>query len=340
MKKFIYLIGISLAVSLNSIAQDKKEIAQLEKKYAAFTGHKKFFENNEWAMCKFSVIYKLSTAMTSKSMAKNKEVGAKVKSSSGAYGILDGITDKDLQVITDRVAENFIKRMKDEANVNITTWSSFKDSKSSEKIVESAEPEKEIYSTSQGLSYAMTYDETPYYNRVIILVPGGKKLAKELGKNVMEFNLYVDFAEMVATSSASVNVTGRDSKYTYFTWSEDADQKMKPGVRLIPNLGSESLGEMGKNLGATKIGGHTELGQMFYMGLPADLISEKDFVESIEPLEGEIPEILKNKRNNKMEYVKTFKVVTTPEKYGDAVVDATNKYIDDYIKIYNYHKNK
>ena len=340
MKIKLYGLALTAIISSASFCQDKKEIAALEKKYTAFTGHKKFFENDNWVMCKFSIVYKLSTAMTSKSMDKNKEVGAKVKSSSGAYAILDGITDKDLQNITDRVAENFIKRMKEEAGVNISTWSSFKDSENTKKIKESAEPDKEIYSVSQGLSYAMTYDETPYYNRIVVLVPGGKKLAKELNKNVMEFNLYIDFAEMVATSSADVSITNRDSKYTYFSWSESADQKMKPGVRLIPNLGSESLGEMGKNLGVTKIGGHTDLGHMFYMGLPADLVSEKEFIETIEPVEGDIPEILKNKRNNKMEYVKTFRVKTTPEKYGDAVVDATNMYLNDYIKIYNNNKNK
>jgi hypothetical protein len=62
------------------------------------------------------------------------------------------------------------------------------------------------------------------------------------------------------------------------------------------------------------------------------------FAEKIEPNEGNIPEVLDNRKNNKIEYVNTFDVFTTPEKYGDAVMDVANKYFDLIIKYYNWHK--
>ena len=201
-----------------------------------------------------------------------------------------------------------------------------------------------MYSRSQGLAYALSYDGTPHYNRVVVLVPGGKKLAKELEKNVMEFTLYVDFADMLATAQADVSVTGRttigNTTTTYFQWSESADQKLYPGVRIVQNLGSESLAEIGKNLSSTSVKGHTELGHMFYVGLFHDVVSDLPFVDKIEESEGEVPEILRTRRNNKIEYAKTFQIHTTPEKYGKAVMDAANKYFDTVIKIYNYGKSQ
>lgn len=294
-------------------------------------------------MCKFTIVYKLTTAMTAKAMDKNEEVGAKVKSSSGAYGMLEGITEQDMQAITDKVAKNFIERMKNEGGVNIYTWSQFKDSKNTDMIIE-AQEERELYSKSQGLAFAMSHDGTPNYNRVIIYVPGGKKLAKEIGKNVMEFTIYIDFADVLAEANADVSITGRSetatTKTTHYTWSEGGNQKLVPGVRIVRNIGSESLGEMGKNLSTTKIGGHDDLGYMFYTGLGAELVSDVNFVEKIVEDEGKVPDILTNRKNNKIEYAKTFKVVTTPAKYEAAVLDVTNKYFDAFLKIYKFHAAK
>ncbi len=343
MKTIIYILVFTIGITNQLFAQDKKEMKKLEKEYGAWTGHKKFFKTTEWAMCKFTIVYKLTTAMTAKDMDKSKQVGAKVKASSGAYGMLAGISDTDLQQITDNVAQKFIERMKTEAGVDISTWSTFKDSKNTEKIKKTQE-DRELYSKSQGLAYAVSYDGTPHYNRVIVLVPGGKKIAKELKKNVMEFTLYVDFADMLATAHADVTVTGSstagNTKTTYFNWSEGGDQKLYPGVRIVQNLGSESLAELGKNLSSTTIKGHTELGQMFSVGLFHDIVSQKPFVDKIEEVKGEVPTILKNRRNNKIEYAKTFQIYTTPEKYGNAVLDAANKYFDTVIKIYNYGKTQ
>ena len=343
MKTVIYILILSIGFSGQIYAQDKKEMNKLIKDHAGFIGHKKFFQTTEWAMCKFTVVYKLTTAMTAKDMDKNADVGAKVKASSGAYGMLAGISETDLQQITDNVAKQFIERMKTEAGVDIATWSSFKDSENTEKIKKTQE-DREIYSRSQGLAYAMSYDETPHYNRVIVLVPGGKKIAKELKKNVMEFTLYVDFADMLATAHADVSITGTSeteyTKTTFFTWSEGGDQKLYPGVRIVRNMGSESAGEVATNIGTTTVKGHTELGHMFTVGLINHVVSDVSFVEKIEEIEGEVPEILKNRRNNKIEYAKTFQVYTTPEKYGTAVLDAANKYFDTVIKIYNYGKTQ
>lgn len=343
MKSIVYILIISLGLSSNVIAQDKKEMNKMIKNHAAFIGHKKFFKNNEWAMCKFTVVYKLTTAMTAKSMDKNKEVGAKVKASSGAYGMLAGISDTNLQQITDSIARKFMERMKTEAGVNITTWSTFKDSKNTAKIIKTQE-DRELYSRSQGLAYAVSYDNTPHYNRVIVTVPGGKKLAKELKKNVMEFTLYVDFAEMLATASADVSITGRtkigNTKTTYFKWSESADQKLYPGVRIVPNIGSQATFEAATTISSTTIKGHTELGHIFSVGLPYDIVSNESFVEKIEEVKGEVPAILQNRRNNKIEYAKTFQIYTTPKKYEKAVLDAANKYFDKVIKIYNYGKGQ
>jgi hypothetical protein len=343
MRTLLYILVFAIGSSGYLMAQDKKEMKKLEKEYAAFTGHKAFFKNQEWAMCKFTVVYKLTTAMTAKDMDKSKAVGAKVKASSGAYGMLAGVSEDDLQVITDNIAKKFIERMKAEAGVDITTWSAFKDSKNTEKIV-STQEDRELYSTSQGLAYAMSYDGTPHYNRVIVLVPGGKKIAKELKKNVMEFTLYVDFADALATAHADVHVTGSsttgNTTTTYFTWSEGGDQKLYPGVRITRNMGSQSTIEVATSIGTTTIKGHNEVGNMFSVGLLNDIVSNIPFVEKIEEKEGEVPEILKNRRNNKIEYAKTFQIYTTPEKYGTAVLDAANKYFDVVIKIYNNGKSQ
>lgn len=329
MKKKIFATCIGFACLSGIFAQNKDEIKDIEKEYAMFTNHDKFFKNKEWAMCKFSVVYKLTTAMVSKSMVKNDEI--KVKSSSGAYAILNGVSEEDLQKITNRVAENFMKRMKDEAGVNIATWSSFKDSKNTEDLKKEQE-DKEIYSKSQGLAYAMTYDSTPHYNRIIVFIPGGKSLSKELKKNVMEMCLYIDFADVVATATAKITESP-----SYYYWSKGNDQKMYAGVRLVPNLGSEAVvGEMGKNLSGTTIKGHDQYGYMMSMGLQKEIISPIEYAEKIEPTEGKIPAILSNRRNNKLDGTTTFNVYTNPSKFSDAVMDVTNQYFDNFIKVYKF----
>jgi len=318
--------------------EGKDEIKAIEKEYGMWTSHGKFYKNKEWAMCKFSVVYKLTTSMTAKAMAKSKDDAMKVKTSSGAFAILNGISEADLQKTTDMVAQNFIKRMKDEAGVNVSTWNSYKSSKNTDDLREEQE-DKEIYSKSQGLAYAMTYDSTPHYNRVIVFIPGGKKLSKELNKNVMEMCLYIDFADVVATAAANISSVEGISTITY-TLSKETDQKMYPGIRLVPNLGSESPGEIGKNLSTTNIKGHDHYGYMFSIGLLNELVSPLEFVDKIEPSDGKLPAVLSNRRNNKLKDVTTFNVFVNPEKFTAAVMDVANQYFDKLIKVYKFRASE
>jgi hypothetical protein len=277
------ILVLTLSAGAVAFAQDKKEMKQLEKDYAAFTGHKKIYEADNWNMCKFTVVYKLTSAMTASSTDKNDYGAGKVKASasSGAYAILNGLSEEDLQKITDHVAQTFIERMKKEAGVDVRTWSTFKDNKHTDKIIEMAEEDREIYSRSQGLAYAVSYDESPHYNRIIVLVPNGKKLAKDLGGAVGEFTIVVDFAEMLAEAEAKVKYAGSSSSTVTYNLTETVDQKMYPGVRIAPNIGSQAALETGKNIQGTKINVHDDLGYMFTVGMTKDVISNLNFIESL-----------------------------------------------------------
>lgn len=334
--KSLLLFSLSLLISISTQAQSKKEIKDFEYVNGA-TVHKKFYDNDEWAICKFSIIYKLSTASVAKDMAKNKEVGAKVKSSSGAYAMLEGVSEADLQVITNKVAENFIKRMKDEAGVSIVGWSEIKNASNTDKLLESAE-EKEIYSKSQGLAYAMTFQDAPHYNRVVVLIPGGKKLSKEIDKHVVEVSMIIDFADVVAEADAVVNITGRSSTAISYEWGESADQKIYTGVRLMGNIGGNDAGEANLSLATTKLFAHDKYGYYFGISGGVGYVSDVSFADSIEKNEGEVPAILANRRNNKIEYASTFNVSTTPAKYEEAVLDVTNKWFDNIIKYYTWNQ--
>lgn len=326
------LLFIGAMVACTALAQDKKEMKQLEQDYAAFTGHKKVFDHDQWSMCKFSVVYKLTSSMVAADMEKNSDF--KVKSSSGAYAMLNGISEEDLQRITDKVGETFIQRMKEEAGVTINTWSSFKDNEHTDKLKESAE-DREQYSKSQGLAYAMSYDQTPHYNRVIALVPDGKKLAKSLDGAVAELTLVVDFADMIASADADIKYKG----FNTYTLTEKAAQRMVPLVRVTPKIGSQATWEAATDIQGTSVKAHDEYGYMFSVGLPFDVVSEVNYVESVKKNEGTLPTILANRRNNKVEYVTTWDVNTNATLYEKAVLDAVNQYLDTVIKIYTYHKN-
>ena len=331
----IFLLSMCLLLVTVINAQDAKDI---ESRYATFSKHKKFFAKDKWAMVKFQIIYKLTTAKVTKAMDKNDYI--KSKSSSGSYGILEGITEEDLQNITDQVAENFIRRMKEEAGVEVITWGSFADSPNTSKIKEKAE-ERELYSKSQGLGYAMSYDGTPYWNKVIQIVPGGKKLAKELGANNGMLSIYIDFADTEAEASAFVS-SKKGGGWITHRWSESADQNITPIVRVKPNMGSQNAWEAATSIGGTSVGGQTELlhsWNITYAGAEPDkLASDVQFATKVEAFAGQLPTVLQNRSNNKIEYVKSFVVQTTPEKYGAAVMDATNKYFDDVIGYYNLTK--
>ncbi len=353
------IIMLLLVACLSPTAQaQKEEIKALEEQYATFSKHKKFLEKDRWAMVRFHIYYKLTTAFTAKDVEKNKQVQAKVKTSSGSYGILQGISEQDLQDITDLVAANFIKRMKEDAGVEIITWGAFKDNPNAQKIVEKAgEDERELFSPSQGLGYAMSYDGTPVWNKVIQIVPGGKKLAKELDANVVNLSFYVDFAQTEADADAWISV-GRSTTSTVavpggwaketivpYTLGESAEQRIVPGVRVLPKLGSQAVLEAATDIGYSGVTGHSELLHSFtfiypWSPNPTRLISPIPYATEVKKFEGQIPEVLQNRRNNKIEYATTFEVHTTPERYGLAVLDATDQFFSDLINYYNLVKGK
>lgn len=313
---------------------------ELEKKHAAFTGHPKFYKKSDWALCKFSVVYKLTSAMTASATEKNG-YGAgnvKLKSSSGAYAVLNGLSENDLQNITVDLGKRFVQRMKEEAGVNVKTWSEFSDNERTEKLKESAE-DQELYSKSQGLAYALTYDGAPHYNRVIVLVPGGKKLAKSIDAAVSEVTIVVDFAEMLAKAEAEIKYQGTSGYYSTYKISESTEQEMSPGVRITPKIGSQATWEAATDIQGTSVKAHDELGYMFTVGLTEDVVSKVNFVESAEASDGTLPEVLMNRRNNKIESTTTWEITTTPDKYKAAVLDAFDTYMDDVLKIYKYHKD-
>jgi hypothetical protein len=341
--KTITIFSTALIFTLTiqfSYAQDKKEMKELEKNYAAFTGHPKFFKKTNWALCKFSVVYKLSSSMTASAMDKNDYGAGKVKSkaSSGAYAVLNGLSESDLQNITDDLGARFVKRMKEEAGVNVKSWSEFSSNDHTDKLKESAE-EQELYSKSQGLAYAMTYDGAPHYNRVIVLVPGGKKLAKSMDAAVSEVTIIVDFAEMLAKAEAKVKYQGSMGNYVTYKITESTEQEMSPGVRITPKVGSQATWEAATDIQGTSVKAHDELGYMFSVGLTQDVVSKVNFVESAEVSDGVLPEVLMNRRNNKIEATTTWEITTSPDKYKAAVLDAFDTYMNDVLKIYKYHKD-
>ncbi|MEQ8580881.1 MAG: hypothetical protein RIC30_06720 [Marinoscillum sp.] len=312
-------------------AQDKERVKELEKRYATFSKHKKFYDKDKWSMVRFHIVYKLTTAKVAKSMDKNDYV--KVKSSSGAYGILKGVSEDDLQAITDQVARNFMQRMNEEAGIEIITWGSFEGSPNTKKIKEMA-MEREVYSKSQGLGYAVSYDGTPVWNKVIQIIPDGKKIAKELDSNNGMLTIYIDFADAVSEASTSVT---RKGDWIYY--SESAEQNILPVVRIIPNMQSQNAWEQATNIGFTQFNAQSEQLYTFSMSYmtedPEYLQSEINYATKVEAFKGDLPEVLANRANNKIEYVSTFEVTTTPEKYGAAVMDVTNKFFDDLIEYYN-----
>jgi hypothetical protein len=148
------------SISFGQSKEDKARIKELEKAYTCFSNHKPYFKADEkLAMMRMHIVFKLTTAKISKAMSKNDYI--KAKSSSGAYGMLSGVSEEDLQKITDQVMENYIKRMKEELGIEVITWSTFKDSPNSKKLKEQAFESRELYSKSQGLGYALSYDDTP-----------------------------------------------------------------------------------------------------------------------------------------------------------------------------------
>ena len=312
----ILLACLTSLLALGSVASaeplSKKDY---EKRYAAFSGHKKFFKNEKWAMVKFHVVYKLTTAKVTKAM--DKEEFRKVKSSSGAYGILKGVTEDDLQQITNQVAERFISRMRDEAGIEILTWSTFADSPNTKKLMKKAQG-NEVYSKSQGLGYIVAYDGTPIWNQVIAIVPGGKKLGKELGAHNGMLTMYVDFADTFAEASAWIDkkTIGKSSTYdavlkgwwvqehVQWNWGESHEERIVPVVRIRPDLGSQSSWEQATNLGRTSVGGQAYNYYNWSMTLtgahPDALVSDLSYATSVNAFEGQLPEVLQNRSNKKL----------------------------------------
>ena len=169
--------------------------------------------------------------------------------------------------------------------------------------------------------------------------------------------IYIDFADAQAEATAFVSKKETGRSYSYdglgtwttrttveYSWGETAEQNIIPVVRIKPNLGSQNVWEAATNLGSTAVSGQAAnyyTFNMTYSGAdPGYLASPLPYADKIEAFKGELPEVLQNRQNNKIEYTQTFEVHTTPEKYGAAVMDVTNRFFDDIITYYNLVKPK
>lgn len=347
MKKSVLILGTLMLLGSTCYAQSKEDQARykewgkqgnLDAPYYVYN-HKQFWSKNDpnWTLCKFALHFKQVTS--DKEVTVNEDVGSTSNirtAEAQSWAVLNGVSDHTFQEITDEFYEMFKARMADNG-ITVETWSSIKDLSEAEKIKDKSEKEEDryIFNKHEGAATTKTVDGGPYYKHVIVFVPGGKKLSKEIKRLVMELDLIIDFAMFDVALNAYKesehwewdNYWG-DVKVT--TFASKASGNIYPVAHIAPRFG-EGFGE--GSLMTSKLFGHDQYGYTTTFQVRQPLITNKTFASEIIESHDLPEEIRQNYKTTKEKdgwnHFFIYDVKTTDEEYKEAVLDLLSKFLDE-----------
>ena len=236
--------------------------------------------------------------------------------------MLDGVSEETMQRITDRFADNFKTRVKEEFGITVEFWDHIKSSKNTAKILEK-EDEKVFTHKGNGAMMAFTKDNGPWYRRVGAFLPGGRKLAKEFGAATCELDVILDFAAFETTIE-----TNKDWGWDYTLTTTNVQQGIVPLVFVTPMMAASA----GQARAISHLTGTDASGMMMMINAAKTVESGMQYSNGIEPHKGEMPALMKRKFNlAKPNMISTFVVNADEAKYEQAANDALDRYLDHLI---------
>lgn len=347
MKQLFAFLSIAI-ITISSYGQSKED----EAKYKEWTkqgnreaqhytfNHKQYWKNDQdWTFCKVAIHFKQITSDKVVETHDNLGKGNLSKTEAQSWAVLEGVKDETYQEIVDE----FVIMLRDRLaphGITVETWNTIKDNPNTEDIKKAVKSDEDmvIFDKNEGAAITKTADNGPYYSHVIVFVPGGKKLSKEINRLLAELDVVLDFAffDMAMNaylSDESWELTGNGLGSEWVkkkTYASEASGSVYPIVHIAPMFG----GGMGEAfMLSTKLFAQDKYGYTSQLNLRQPIYSDIDYSTEIIK-SNDLPENIKSnyktiKDRDGWNHFFIYNVKTTDELYKEASLNALSKYLDD-----------
>lgn len=317
MKHIVFLLAFSLAFGFLS-AQSKKELKALEKKFQVYDAGKAFKKAKQ--ICLPGVNLRFKTA--SRETAIDGRHQEQVKFST--WAVLEGLKDEDFQDITDAFQVMLTEKFT-AMGLEVLPPSAYANNKGYLKLLDKNTKDRLTVKKNWGVAQVFSADERPFF--VFPMTPLGAqaKFAKTADALVTNLLITIDFAYI------GFETTRYKSRYAFNGVS--ASSTIVPVIRLE----GMTENQLQVRTDGTYIHVVADQNSAHQLTLRTPFHSEVEFATGVEACQSCMPsfakgfwaDMVRNANNTG-----TFRVTTTPAQYKAAVLDALDRFSDDWVKIY------
>jgi len=324
--KNIWIVLLSLLMTLGAQAQDKKQLKKIKKKYGTHSQGAVFAKAKRVAILGSNVRFKLASRQAEEtSWRKEKYYKFAV------YSILEGINEQLLQDITDEYYSMLKKRFED-LGIEVLSYDELSSAKSYTKLKNKGMRETENVKKSWGIAQIYNYGNAPYitWNNAS---PFGaqQKLPKELDAVLLSSLVTIDFAEIgIDIKQSGKNYYGIKERVIY----TEANSSVVPVIKIDGfTYNKQGIGMFEDN---TYLFSINDKGKQLFMKLDmndSEIESEMVFAPEVTRCDDCKPVFVKNFSNTMERGMGTVFIKADPEKYKAAVLDVLEQYLDEMFMV-------
>ena len=241
-----------------------------------------------------------------------------------SWAILEGVSDQTMQEIADEFAVMFNKKI-EAIGIETVDWSTVSGTKGFAKVTEK-QNRKERTSAGYGHIVVKTANDGPY-NRALNFNTAGlyKKVGKEIGGEVMGYDIIVDFARF-DIDAKRWRSAGYGPGYDFVTTNTSAN--VLPQVSIDLGAGSNGLtNSVPTNVNFVDVNGGASLTTLL-----KNIYLIENYATDIDSYKGQMPAAIKKGLQINTKTTGTFVVKADEAKYKELVLKALDQYSDLIIK--------
>ena len=330
MKNLAIVIAVVI-MAFQGIAQDKKELKALSKKYNEFdNGAMKKAESV--AILGTNVRFKLASHQSESSSWKDEGGSSKF----GAYATLKGVEPELLHEIANTYHEMMVKKF-NELGINVVPYASIEATKSYPKFIEKEKQEDFQVKKSWGVAAVVNYDNHPFISWGGSPFGPAYKVAKEVKSLLFNSQVTIEFAVI------GIDISKTSSKNSAFSQSTIYTEGKSSVVPLIHIVGytypDRGLSMVEDNTFNFAISANGKMNNLKLDTKPSEIMSETVFATEIKNCNGCKPEFTKGRVALFEHNMGTVEITVDPQLYKKAVLEVLQKYLDETFALYAASRN-
>ena len=330
MKNLAFVIAILLIV-FQGLAQDKKELKMLSKKYSEMdTGPFKKAENV--AVLGSNVRFKLASHQSEITSWKDEGRGAKF----GAYATLKGVEPELLHDIANTYHDMIVTKFK-ELGINVVPYANIEATKSYPKLIEKEKQEDFQVKKSWGVAVVVNYDNHPFIRWGSSPFGPASKVTKEVKALIFNSQVTIEFAVIGIDISKTTETSSVFKQKTIYT---EGKSSVVPLIHIVgytyPDRGLNMIED---NTFSFTMSPQGKMNNLQLNSNPSEIMSEVVFAKEIKNCSGCKPEFAKGKISLSESNMGTVEITVNPELYKKAVLEVLQKYLDETFALYAASRN-